>query len=114
MLKRKVLITIVCLILAVGSAYAIINPPDITALNASTYVAVTIPETNGPCRAISFYTDDGVAFSMAVDSAGTSAATMPANTFVSMDCVTDTSGVIFYVRAGAGTPNLIVLIGESR
>jgi hypothetical protein len=107
---KRIAIVLLSICLFCGTAFAVINTPVVTALNASTYTAISIPKTNNPaCRAVSFYVDDGTAFLLAVDASGTGEATIPADTSISMDCVNDTGGIIFYVKASAGTPNLVVL-----
>ena len=110
---KKVLLSIIVFssILISVCSYAVINTPNVIALNTSTYTAVTVPLTNGVCRPMAAYVDDGTSFLIAVDSSGTGEATVPANTFWSDSCVTDTAGVIFYAKASAGTPNIVVLVG---
>lgn len=104
-------IWLVLFLLVVSSAYAVIRTPVVTALNATTYTAIVIPETNGRCRPISAWTETGVAFYIAVDSSGTGAALIPSPGTYSNSCVTDTNGVVFYAKAVSGTPNLVLNFG---
>lgn len=88
-----------------------IQEPVVIALNTSTYTAIEIPVANKRCRPISVHTEDSSSFLIAIDDSGTGEAIIPAPGIYSNDCVTDTNGVIFYAKASAGTPNLVVLIG---
>ena len=96
-----------------------IETPIITALNTSTYTAINIPNNfklGRPCIPISAYTDDGSSWLIAVDGSGTGASTILALTPYNNSCVqgniTDDSAdgteTIFYAKATAGTPNLIL------
>ena len=109
-MKRLFLVLFLLAVIA-ASAYAVINTPVITALNTSTFVAITIPQTNGHCRWVSAHTEDSTSFIIAVDSSGTGAETIPASTAYKNPCVTDSVGVVFYAKATAGTPNLAINYG---
>ena len=109
---KQLLATLIFSAIFVVSAFAVINAPVVTALNTSTYTAVTIPRTNGSCRAVTVYTEDSSSFYIASDSTGTGEALVPANTSLSYNCVTDTAGVVLYAKSSSGTPNLVAIVGE--
>jgi len=95
-----------------------IDTPVITALNASTYTAISIPKWTGPCRPISAYTDDGSSCLIAVDATGTGESTILSLDKYNNSCVRGTDGtgsttVLFYAKASAGTPNLILHYGQN-
>lgn len=110
-LKLSVLFLILFIITAV-KAFAIIPLPVVTALNSSTYTAITISASNGPCRSVALFTEDGSSFLIATDSAGTGESIVPADVSISYRCVNDTSGVILYAKSVSGTPNLVVLVDD--
>ena len=114
----KRLIVLIAILVA-GVSYAVINPIQSTALNAATYTAITAPSDMAPegrCVPITSWVDDGTAWNIASDAAGTDGATVPANASYTDDCIKPTrsgnTGVLFYALASAGTPNLIVIVGN--
>jgi hypothetical protein len=116
-MKKKigVLCALIVVVVAVFCklAYPIMNTVDRTTLNALTYTAVAIdPKLNSGCNPIVAYTSDNTAFLIATDAAGTAAAPFAADTYFTHDCIkTDSTGVLFYAIAAAGTPDLVVIIG---
>ena len=91
-----------------------INAPIVTALNSSTFVAIKIGATNNKSRSISFFTDDGTAFLIATSVAGANVATVPANLPVNYGDLVDPDNTVVWVKASAGTPNLVVLVGGKK
>lgn len=88
---------------------ALIIPPKVTELNASTYEEISMDEYPTK-RDISLHTEDLSSFTIATSAAGANAAVIPAGLSVSFKNV-DTHGPILYAKAAAGTPNLVLLIG---
>ena len=87
-----------------------IRKPIVTALNISTYTKILMPEQIG---SIGVFTDDASSFLIAVDAAGTGAATIPANLSVGWHRVKpDDDGAVFYAKATVGTPNLVLLFSK--
>ena len=84
-----------------------IKTPVVTALNDSTYTAITLPSAYG--RSISARTSDDTAWKMAVDASGTGEVNIPASKSISIDKIKDRDGTIFYAKASSGTPNLEVI-----
>lgn len=113
-MKTKIVLLIATCILIASLSYALIVPPDSIALNASTYTAITIPLSNSGCRDVGVTTSDSTAWLLSYDEAGTKPVTIPAPGSLSIECVTDTSGVIFYAKASAGTPTMSVIIGVNK
>jgi hypothetical protein len=93
---------------------SLIQAPLVTALNASTFVAITLPANAQNENDVLIWTEDGSAFSYDIIVAGTNAVTVPANSSISMARVSADGLPIMYVKASAGTPNLIVQAGPSR
>lgn len=92
-----------------------INSPVITALNASTFVAVTLPKSSDHVfNDISLWTEDQTAWTFATDADGTDAAIIPANTPFSIGGYSDKSNILLYAKASAGTPNLITFFKASK
>lgn len=110
-MKKIIVVLMLCAIAISSACYALIVPPVSIALNASTYTAITIPVTNNRCRPVAVTTSDSTSWFLSYDSAGTTPVTIPAPGTLSIDCITDTSGVIFYAKASAGTPSMSVVIG---
>lgn len=83
----------------------------VTALNASTYTAVTIPADSG-CGNVTWYTSDGSQVYIAKDSSGTnvrpSAVDSNGESWSSV-CPSYGTKIIFYAKSFSGTPNIIVL-----
>lgn len=85
--------------------------PVVTALNAVTYTAITIPRTNRPVP-VSYYTEDETGFYVAIDASGTGEALVPEKTGVNIEQMSiDADGLLLYAKAVSGTPNLVVMIG---
>jgi hypothetical protein len=111
---KKFLLTNLIIIILASSVYAVIKIPDKTALNASTYTAVTIPASVGnECLPITAWTEDGTSWYISNTAAGTVNGLVPADAIFSDDCAQFTDGVVFYAKASAGTPDLIVLTGRN-
>jgi len=107
------LVMIALLFIAV-SAYALIKTPDVTALNAGTYTAITITASVGnECLPILAYVEDGTSWYMSDTAAGTINALIPADSTFSDDCAQFTDGIVFYAKASAGTPNMVVITGRN-
>lgn len=100
-----------------------IQAPVITALNTSTYTPIVVPKSSlkggGHPRPMTYYTEDGSSFLQAVDDAGTGEAIIPAGAIFTEASISDKNesnipdGIIFYAKATAGTPNLVVKIGAT-
>ena len=87
-----------------------ITAPVVTAINTSTYKAITLPITDSVVP-VTFYCDDTTAFLMATTSTGGNATTMPALLMPTLRVKTDSDGIMMWVKASAGTPNLVALVG---
>ncbi len=88
--------------------------PVVTALNATTYTAITVTASPGnSCLPIVAYTDDGTSWYMSDTAAGTDNAPIPADSFFSDDCAQFADGIVFYAKASGGTPNLVVITGRN-
>ena len=116
---RRFSIILVIILTMAAVSYAVINPVQTIALNALTYTAVTAPidlAPEGRCVPITSWVDDGTAWNIASDAAGTDGATVPVNSSYTDDCIKPTragnTGVLFYALASAGTPNVIVIVGN--
>lgn len=108
---KKILFTLLILAIA-GICYAMIPPTSTTALNDSSYTAITVPITNKPLINFAAVTDDSTAWYIADNSSGTNAALVTAPGSISYENVTpEPDGTIFYAKAAAGTPNLGVVVG---
>ena len=82
-----------------------------TEINASTYTAISIP-VSPFVRPISYYSDDDLGWYEADDDSGTNETLLTPKTKVNQRTVVgNTTGPILYVKATAGTPNLVVKIG---
>lgn len=87
-----------------------IIPPVVVALNAVTYTEINIEE-HLELRDVAVYTEDLSAFTIATTAAGANAAVIPGGLSASFKNV-ETHGPLMYVKAFAGTPNLVVLAGK--
>ena len=115
----KTILFAVIITLCAVMASAIMNPIQVTALNASTYTAINVPSdyrNNGGCVPVLAYLEGGASFLLATDSAGTDEATWPANTGLSNDCIKarGSAGTVFYAKSASATPNLILVIGTDK
>lgn len=95
-----------------------ITTPSVTALNTSTFTAIKIPKWDGPCKPIAAYTEDGTEWYISDTSAGTVEATILEDVSYSNECVmgddqTNNTTILFYAKASAGTPNLVVLYSQN-
>jgi len=108
---KKLLLIFVGLVLAVSISDAVISQNTITAINASTYTAIMASKGSAFCRPVTVWTSDATAFWVSSNSSGTDAVQIPASSSYSSSCVKDTNGVIMYVKATAGTPNIYLSIG---
>jgi hypothetical protein len=86
---------------------ALLQAPLIVALNTSTHVAITLPNTNQGLVDVAIWTEDGTAFLYDIIEAGTNAVTVPTGR-MSIDKVVADGTPIMWAKASAGTPNLIV------
>ncbi len=89
-----------------------IEQASVTTLNASTFEPIKIPRGEGVPAPVSYYTDDGSAFYVATNSAGTGAWLVPANTIFSRNIEKERDGTIMYVKASSGAPNFNVELGR--
>ncbi len=86
-----------------------IQKPITTALNTSTYVAITLGATQR-CSSFGCWTEDGTAFYISDTAAGTvNVKTLP-DQAINVDTKTGKGEVLFYAKASTGTPNLATLI----
>jgi len=88
-----------------------IKVPVITALNNSTYVAISTDSTND-AYGFAVYTDDASAFYIAVDVGGTGAALVPENASLSWAHHVEASENVLWAKSVTGTPNLVLLPGK--
>jgi hypothetical protein len=84
--------------------------PKATALNASTYVAITTPAV--ACYGLSIVISDGSDWKWASDAEGTGEITWPGSLPLNLPNHLMPSTKIMYAKATAGTPNLLILPGE--
>lgn len=89
-----------------------IPKPIATACNTSTFVAITLGEA--AANGFSALMSDGTAFTYAIDASGTGAALQPANLPAVWTHYEDPGSVVMYVKASAGTPNLILTPYKAR
>lgn len=92
-----------------------IDSPITTALNSSTFVPIKLainPRVNNIFNPIAAYTSNNTEWELATDVSGTDAVPVLVNqTYNNTHVKMDTDGTIFYARALAGVPNLIVHVG---
>lgn len=86
--------------------------PIITALNTSTYVSITMTGGDFGKWSVAYYTEDGTSFKIATDSAGSDEAIVPADSSINQSITVKSGGVLFYAKAVAGTPNLVLLTAQ--
>lgn len=110
---KKIFYISLILFFAVSVAYSLISPLVVTALNTSTFVAITLPDSNDAYQDVSIWTEDGTAFTISDTSAGTISGVVPANTPISIGDY-EGGGIVLYAKASAGTPNLVMLYKRAR
>jgi hypothetical protein len=86
-----------------------IQPLVVTALNTSTYTAISLGASQS-CGSISFWVDDGTAFYISDTTAGTVNGLTLANQTFNIDIAQAKGETIFYAKASAGTPNLVLMV----
>ncbi len=86
--------------------------PIITALNTSTYVAISMPGGGNGRWSVAYYTEDGSGFYVATDSSGTDEALVPEDASINQSITTKSDEVLFYAKAVTGTPNLVLLTAQ--
>ena len=84
---------------------AVIN----TALNASTYTAITIP-ADTYCKYLLAKTADDGAWLFSNIEAGTTFFSIPANQVMALNIAGIPGQVLFYAKDGNGTPNMQVIL----
>ena len=94
-----------------------IQSPKRVELNSSTFTAVSFGAMSMQRQSgffpISAYTDDNTEWEIATDLSGTDAVPVFANqVYNNSKIIVDETGVIFYARASAGTPDLVLHIGR--
>ena len=104
---------VVCILFVAASAYAVMKPISHTTLNDATYVPVTLDSMWG-CRDIVVYTADRAAFYVSSKADGSDGAPIAAGSSLSLDCVTDTNGVVLYAKAAAGEASDLICITNAR
>ena len=110
-MKRTILLTLILILTICGLAYATaIKKATVTALNVTTYTAII---NGGPrCNGFAVFTEDGTAYTYAVDSAGTGTVTVPANTFISFPNTVGAGDIALWALATEGTPNFVFQPGK--
>jgi len=92
--------------------------PIATALNTSTYTAIQIPDSENMLDKffpVSAYTSDGTEFY--ISNVETPAADKPVlenQTYNNNGATQGADGTVFYAKASAGTPNLVLHVGRPR
>ena len=83
----------------------------ITALNTSTFVPVVMPGGSGKWN-VTYYTDDLTAWLYATDVAGSDEAPMLEDATYEHTLKSKADGVLFYAKATAGTPDLVLFTAQ--
>ena len=90
-----------------------IVPPVVTAINTSTYTAITVPRVDAPPglpTPMGVITEDGARWYYATSAAGANEALMPADTALNSRIVPEEDGTIMYAK-GVTETNLNVQMG---
>jgi len=102
---------IIIVLLLCTMAYAVaIKRATITVLNAATYTEIV--NEHQSCSNFAVFTEDGTAFTYAIDSAGLGAAVCPADTIISFPNSVPSGDTVMWVKASAGTPNFVFQPGK--
>jgi hypothetical protein len=110
----KKLLLIISILLIASISYAVVDYAVSKALTTSYAVVKDTSKIYNQCVPISVWTEDGTAFYIAQDAAGTGVKYIPADSFYSNDCVKISSdGTIMWAKAAAAIPTLYVDIGRS-